>query len=422
VRRLLGFLVRNWPLKLGAVLLASVLYSGLVLSQNVRTFNGPVQIEAIRQAPDVALLTELPAITQIRYRAPLDVIVSPATFNATVDLSRVQPRADGQPVAVPVAVVALDNQVQVIGHEPNVVQVHLDPVESRLVTVRPDTGTVPEGLTLGPAQIDPQNVTVRGPSTRVAAIARVVARVPVDASALNVDREVDLMAIDEQGNVVTNVDIEPPRARVRIPVARQLANRTLPVVPEFSGELPNGMRLAEVEVDPPAVTVIGDEGQLLLLDGAHTQPIDLSGRTRDFEIDVPLAIPEGVTVTGRTDVRVTVTIVEETATRAFEAGLSMAGARLGFDYDLGASHVVVTLGGPLSLLEALDPGRLTARVDVADLAEGRHTVPIIYVAPVGLQLLSASPASVLVIVTELLPDPTEAPAGPAGALRQLAPV
>ena len=75
------------------------------------------------------------------------------------------------------------------------------------------------------------SVDVRGPSTRVAAIRAVVAPVSIDASGLNVDRQVDLEAVDEQGNVVTNVEIEPPRARVRIAVGRELASRTLPSCP-----------------------------------------------------------------------------------------------------------------------------------------------------------------------------------------------
>ena len=40
VRRVTDFLLRNWPLKLGAIILATVLYSGLVLGQNVRTWTG----------------------------------------------------------------------------------------------------------------------------------------------------------------------------------------------------------------------------------------------------------------------------------------------------------------------------------------------------------------------------------------------
>lgn len=409
MRRLLGFLLRNWPLKLGAVVLATLLYSGLVLSQNVRTFAGPVPIEPIRQPPGAALLNELPVVTQVRYRAPLDVIVSPETFRATADLSRIEARPGGQPVSVPVTVVALDRGVEVVGHEPNLIQVHLDPVQSRTMTVQDDKGTVPDGLTLGPAQIEPQSVTVRGPSSRVAAIRSVIARVSIDASALNVDREVDLTAVDEQGNVVTNVDIEPPRARVRIAVAEQLANRTLPVVPQFTGALPNGLRLDEIEVDPPTVSVSGDEALIVLLDSAPTQPIELVGRTRDFEVDVPLDLPEGVTVTGPPQVRVLASLVEDAATRNFQVGLRLLGADPALEYELGSTHILVLLGGTMSELDTVNPALLVANLDVGALEPGSNLVAVTFTPPPGLELLSIAPSQVTVVVNDLLPQPTKQP-------------
>jgi YbbR domain-containing protein len=411
MRRVGHFLLRNWPLKVGAVLLATVLYSGLVLSQNVRTFSGPVPIEPIRQPPEVALLTDLPALSQVRYRAPLDVIVSLNSFSATVDLSRVQARPGGEPVAVPVTVLPLDARVQVVGYEPNVVQVVLDPVESRSMRVTVERGTVPEGLTLGPEQVEPQTVAVRGPSTRVAAIRSVVARVAVDASALNVDREVDLIAIDEQGNLVTNVDIDPARARVRIAVARQLATRTLPVVPELTGDPPNGLRIASVDVLPAAVTISGDESIVAPLDGLPTEPIDLTDRTRDFEVDVALQLPEGVTVSGGFQVRVSVALVEETASRTLQVGLTLDGARAGFDYALGATHLVVTLGGPMAQLETVNGAGLSASLDVSDLEPGRHMVATDFSPPSGLEVVSSAPTQVLVLVTEVLPEETDPTTG-----------
>jgi len=67
VSRLLGILTRNAALKLGAVALASVLYAGLVFSQNVRVWPGPIPIEPFGQGRDVFLLDVAPqAVTSIR--------------------------------------------------------------------------------------------------------------------------------------------------------------------------------------------------------------------------------------------------------------------------------------------------------------------------------------------------------------------
>jgi YbbR domain-containing protein len=410
VRRALHFLLRNWPLKLGAILLATVLYSGLVLSQNVRAFNGNIPIEAIRQPPDVALLTDLPPVTQVRYRAPLEAgFVSPSSFSATVNLADVEPLPAGAPVEVPVTLIAFDRRVQVIDFFPRTVQVRLDPVDTRTIGVTVEVGAVPEGVTLGPPQVDPQTVDVRGPSTRVAAIRAVLAPVAIDASGLNVDRQVDLQAVDEQGNQVTNVEIEPPRARVRIAVGRQLASRTLPVVAEFTGSPPAGYRIATIAVTPSVVTVTGESSAVTQMDGAHTEPISLDGRTRDFEMPVALALPEQVTVTGSAEVNVTVSIVEKTGTRSFQVGVGLVGARSDRLYVLGTTAVDITLGGSVSQLNALDPAALVATVNVAALDVGVHTVPVDFAPTGGLNVVSISPAQITVTVQEPSATPSASP-------------
>jgi YbbR domain-containing protein len=412
VRRALRFLQRNWPLKLGAVLLATVLYSGLVLSQNLRSFNGTVPVEALRQPANAALLTDLPPVTQVRYRAPLDVgFVSPDSFSATVNLAGVEPSTGSQGTDVAVSVTAFDRRIQIVDYFPRTVQVRLDPVETRSIGVTVNTGSVPEGLTIGPPQVDPATVDVRGASTRVATIRAVIARVTIDATALNVDRQVDLVPIDEQGNQVPNVVLEPSRVRVRIAVARELANRTLPVVPEFGGTLPAGFRIDSVTVTPPVVTVSGEQAAVTQMDGAHTEPIDLADRTRDFETLVALALPGQVQATGSSDIRVAVTIVEETGTRSYQVGIALVGARSDRLYVLSTTSVDITLGGTISQLNALDSGALIATVAVGDLGVGAHDVAVGFAPTGGLELVSVSPAQITLTVTQPSTSPTASPVG-----------
>ena len=71
--RLTGLITHNWPLKVAAVALATVLYAGLALSQNARTWPGRVPIEAVDQPAGAFLLESLGDVTSIRYYAPADV-------------------------------------------------------------------------------------------------------------------------------------------------------------------------------------------------------------------------------------------------------------------------------------------------------------------------------------------------------------
>ena len=51
VRRGVRFVVHNWPLKLAAIALATLLYAGLVASQDSSTFPGPVTVDRARTSP-----------------------------------------------------------------------------------------------------------------------------------------------------------------------------------------------------------------------------------------------------------------------------------------------------------------------------------------------------------------------------------
>jgi YbbR domain-containing protein len=416
VRRVGRFLLRNWPLKVGAVLLATVLYSGLVLSENVRSWTGTVPVEALRPPPTATLLSDLEPVTNIRYRAPLDVgVLSPDSFRATVDLSRVDAVPGGPPVTVPVTLVPLDRRIDIVDFVPQTVQVRLDPVEERQVPVSVDYGS-PEGVDVGTPQRDPAEVTVRGASSRVAAVRAAVARVSIDASALNVDRDVELVAVDEQGNQVPNVVIEPERARVRITVARQLANRTLPVVPQVIGDPALGYRIDAVEVEPLTVTVSGEEAVVMRMELVSTDAIDVSDRENDFETSAALSLPPQVTASGVESVRVRVTIGRQAGSSTYSVAVVPMGARSDLAYTLATTQVSMTLAGPVDQLSAIDATQLLATVEVGDLEVGRHTVEIGHAAPAGLDLVAISPPEVVVVVEDLLGPESPSPGARGNAL------
>ncbi len=417
MRRVSRFLLRNWPLKVGAVLLATVLYSGLVLSQNVRTFTGTVPVDAIRPPPTATLLADPEPVTMIRYRAPLDVgVLSPDSFNATIDLSRVVAEPGGPPVSVPITLVALDRRVEIVDFVPQSLQIRLDPVEERQVPVSVVLASVPEGVEVGTPQVDPAEVTVRGASSRVATVRSVIARISLDASALNVDRDMELVATDEQGNQVPSVVVEPARARVRISVARQLATRTLVVVPQIVGEPAPGYRLEPVTVRPLTVTVSGEEAVITRMEIVATEPIDITGRENDLDTTVGLELPAGVIAAGPSEVRITLRITPQNETRTYSVAVVPVGAHSDLAYELAATQINITLAGPLSQLVALDEAQLVATLQVADLDVGRHEVPLIHLPPGGLELLAISPAEVVVNVTDRLqlplPLPTTGPFQP----------
>jgi len=412
VTRLTGLITHNWPLKLAAVALATLLYAGLALSQNARVWPGRVPIEAVNQPTGAFLLESLGDVTTIRYYAPADVAarISSSDFQALVDLSSVTPVQGGAPVSVPVDVIALDPRIKVLDFSPDRVAVRLDPVITRTVPITVERGTVPPGLEIGDPVLGAQTAAVRGASSLVELVETVSARVAIDPNGINVDGEVDLVALDARGDLVAPVDIEPDRVHVTIIVGRESASRSIPVAPELTGAPAAGWSVRSVTVEPPVVTVRGPLDAVAAMPSIATEPISLAGRRADLTTTVDLVTPAGIEVVDSGTVRVTVVIAADRGSRSFGVGLRPTGAVEGRSYALSVPDVLVTLGGTSAALDAVDPAQLSATVPVGALEAGSHAVKVTFKAPDGTSLVAISPDTVTVVVTATIgPTPTPSP-------------
>ena len=89
--RILRRIVHNWPLKLAAVGLATLMYSGLALSQNTQSYAGPHPGPVHQSPSNAVVLPRIPApVDTIRYFAPTGVPVAASSFLATIDLAAVE--------------------------------------------------------------------------------------------------------------------------------------------------------------------------------------------------------------------------------------------------------------------------------------------------------------------------------------------
>jgi YbbR domain-containing protein len=409
VRRLLGIVVYNWPLKLAAIVLASLLYGGLVLSQSARSFRNAIPIEAANMAADLYVVSDLGAVTSIQYIIPEDLglRIDASTFHPTVDFSGVDP--NGGPVSLAVRIATSDPRIQVLDFEPHRISVEVDRVTSRDVPVRVEVLNPPSGFDLGDPAADATTATVSGPGSVVSKVVEVLARVSVDPSGIDVNRIVDLVPVDSSGNALAPVDVEPSSTRVRVAVFTDRRTRTLPVNPVVTGTPAAGFEVAAIVVDPLVVSVEGDANDLSGLERADTQPISISGASSDVVTSVGFSLPDGVQALGSGSVGVTIRLRPVTATRTFEAGLVLEGASADKEYALSTDRVLVTIGGSVADLDRLSASDLVLTLDVRGLGDGAHKLAPQANLTTGLTLIAVSPASVTVTVGSPPPSPAPSP-------------
>jgi len=400
VRRAVGFVVHNWPLKLAAIVLATLLYGGLVLSQNAQAWRGNVPIIPLRQPASAVLLGTLPPVTSIRYFAPPDAAsrLSSSSFTATVDLSDVVVNPEAPFVTAKVEVRATDPRVQILDFEPQAIRVQLDPLVSKTVPVDVARGPVPPGLEVRDPVVSSSTVTVSGPASVIKLVTAAQARVVIQPSGIDVDQAVDLIAVDASGQVMTPVDIEPSSIRVQIRVGSQLESKTLPVHPVVIGTQAAGYEIDGIEVTPTVISVEGEADALAALVTIDTAPVSISGAVGDIARTVALVLPDGVASLGPSAARVVVRLRPTTGTRAISAGVLLSNARVDRTYALSTDQVVVTVGGSVADLDALTGRTFAAIADVGDLEPGSHDVTLRVVLPSRLTLVAISPPRIVVTV------------------------
>jgi YbbR domain-containing protein len=397
VTRVIGVLVHNWPLKLAAIGLATLLYGGLVLSQSSAVLTGVVPVVPRDQPPDTFLLQTIRPVTEIRYFTPSNVRPIESDFEAWVDLGGINPGDGAQ--SVPVRLRSIDPRVRVLDYEPKNVTVDLDRLSEKVVPVQIDHGEAPPGMTLGSESADPTQVRVVGPASVLERVAAARASVIFQTSGIDVDQDVELVAVDSVGDAVGQVNVDPATSRIKVQIVSNEQSKTLPVSPQITGSPAAGFELGPATVEPAVITVQGDADELQSLVSVDTQPIPVGGLSEQRTVTVGLALPTGVIALDAADVTVTITVRPVTATRTFEVGVRTIGVRAEYEYQVGIDRLLITVGGSPTDLDRIVGATLAADLDVSALGPGTTIVRVTATLPNGINLVAASPDEVAVTVT-----------------------
>ena len=407
--RILRFILRNLPLKLGAVLLAIILYVAMVALQSTQQWPGTIAIEMVNQPTGASLVDpqSIPPVSDIRYLAPPDVPVSQASFRATADLANITP-SETSSTLVKVQLAA-DPRIQIIDYRPQQVSVNLQPIVHKQVGVVVDYIAVPSGVQPGTPVLSASTVDVSGASSIVRSVAFAQAGVRVDASGLDVNTDVDLVARDASGAQVNYVTLNPRTVHVQALVGSQVRSETVPVNPVIGGSPAAGYYITSIDINPSTAVVSGQADALAALSGkANTRAISIAGATSDVSATVSLDLPTGVTSSAGS-IAVVIHLQSPASTRSVSVGVVPVGARPDRTYSLSTPSVIVTLGGATAALNAFDTSTLVADVSVGSLDVGTYSVTVSIVVPPGIKVVAISPGQITVTIVAPPPSPSPSP-------------
>lgn len=412
------FLLRNWHLKLSAVLLATVLYTGLVFSGSFSEAKLQVPVDDINQPQSSQVLSRDLGTVEVTYRISNDLsgTISAQAFVATIDLSEYDMARAPEPQVLDVDVAALPEGVEILSIEPSTVRVAIDRIETRSVPVEVDPGVLPDGLEIDDPVLSQETVEVRGAASIVGQVDRAVARIRIDGSGIDFNNAVNLVAVDVTGQEVGAglVDVEPESISVQVNVRFTETTQTVPVRPDISGTPAPGFALESLTYDPQLVTLRGLPDALAGISEVLTEPLSIDGVSTAQEFEAELVLPEGTRLadgSAASVIAVTAGIGPSVSSRTFVVGVVCEGA--GDNACLPAiGELAVTLSGPGDILSGLSAADLTPTLDATGLAPGTYDLsPSVGGLPDGVELLGITPVTISVTIrAPAAPEPTPTPA------------
>ena len=154
------------------------------------------------------------------------------------------------------------------------------------------SGSQAEGYYLGPGVANPDTVYVRGARSIVNSVSSAVARVNLAGETESVLQNKPVILYDNTGNEISTnfLTITPNSVETSFEI---LPTKRVPVVAKVVGQVPEGYKLVESNIDLTTVEIAALPEVLSTINLIETETVDISDKTEQFDMAINLIVPVG---------------------------------------------------------------------------------------------------------------------------------
>ena len=413
----LRWLVSNLSTMILSLVLAVVVWISAVTAANPNIEQTrSVPLDLVGLDPDMLVVGNVATQVRVTLEAPSSVMdsmsASERAVQAWVDISGLDPGTHD--LEVQVQINSAYRPVRRSSVIPEIVSITLEPLLTRTYPINLEvTGEPAVGYQKGRLSSEPSSVTISGAASLVTQIEEVNASMDISGATETIERDVALVAVDQNGKPVSGVTITPTDMSVTQPIYLQGGYRNVIVRVVTTGQPANGYKLTNITVSPLNMVVFSSDPQLVndLPGYVETEPVDLTDAVDDIDTYVAINLPEGVTMVGGQFVLVQVSIAAIEGSLTMSLPVTPIGLLPIHTAVISPEFVDVILSGPVPVLDTLTPDDIRVVVDVSDLELGTYQIePIVDVIPDRIVVEAVLPSTVAVdIIVAPTPTPTATP-------------
>lgn len=378
----------------GSLLLAFVLALTVLVASvsaddptDERAMDELIAINYIPPQDGLQVVGELPQYARVTIRAPQSVWndISPETIQIQMDLSTLDAGSYHRELEAYYDL----RPLRITNIEPASLSFTLEPLLSKQIPILINVvGDPALEFDAKEAIFDPMIATILGPASVVNRVVELRGEITISGARQAVEEDAKLLAYDQDGFEVMGIQIDPSTVLVSVPVEQSDRYKLVSVIPNIIGSPAYGYRPKSIEAFPDLVQVTSSDPEAIaeLAGSVDTEPIDITDATETVERRVFLALPSGFTIVGNQTILVKVTIEPIESTISFNLNVELQGLDPELAAQLTPDSVIITLTGPLTILDDLQPEDVHIVVNLLDLEVGSHVVtPEIVVLRVEVQ-------------------------------------
>jgi len=376
--QILRWLWKNKGSLLLALVLALTVWVAAVSADDPtveNTLEEPVSINFLPPVEGLQVIGALPQVAQLTLRAPQSVWqnISPDAISIQVDLSNYEAGTHE---------IALEAQfdlrpLQIVSINPAVISFTLETVLTREIPITVNVlGDPAIEFDAKEATYQPETALIRGPASAVTQVIELRSDIEITGARQDVEQEIPLLAYDQDEQIVEGIEIDPKVVHVIVKIEQSDRYRLVSVIPKIVGSPAYGYRIMSVLAYPELVQVTSsDPDAIAELPGfVDTESIDITGATGTIERRVFLELPSGFTIIGSQTILVKATIEAIESSLTFNLPIEVQGLPEGLAAEFTPDAVLITLTGPLAILQEMKPEDVRVFINLVDLEEGTHVV------------------------------------------------
>lgn len=271
------------------------------------------------------------------------------------------------------------------------------------VTVEP-IGEFPEAsFSVLESSLSPGQIQVSGAETIFDDLEKVV--IFPDLSTITDDMVLNepIKLLDKDGNEVTGLKMSKDVTDYTIKLNQE---KDVPVSYQIVGELGEGYELKSEKLSPEKVRIKGAKKKIDGIEEIKSEPVDISSFIQNMEVPLTLALPEGINVLSNDKPILSIVIkkIEDGEEKEGEKSLKISDLEIeNLKEDLTVAEmnqeVTVTVIGKEEELENLKPENIQLKVNLENLEEGTHKIPLEVLLPEDhLTLKSFEPKALEIIL------------------------